>query len=765
MSILPELSNTSAPAPNKTNAFWRIVPFLRWLLIPYFVIIVLCGFFVIAIAGYGLAHGSAESNAAFYALVFGVMLGAAVLPLSFLIRSQAIWARALQILSILVFAVVLFVFGKIMFYLFIEPAMWTAQFKAITAPISIESVAETPLILDSKTIGLTVTANVKLPKPVALDRYGAVVLDSLSSLQLSASALKGGNRMAPFADGLPTTVLFNGQPIDDLAGMKAYRALSYGVMPDGKTALPAGVYQVSQTFWLTGLRRPDLNDFSDPKPTPCKIEAHDQNPAYIKQYEQHLKDTNNAPLAVSIGGRLSLRDRNGYRYFGRTAPIKYRYNHAEWTKTLAALPLQTCKALDGAKQAKEAAKAAIKKVEDDKTGYDDGHLFYKENPLYTEACAGNSDAINKRMQTETLIDGIWVPRFPLSDIMRECTIQKPQIDIFKQLAPSLYKRSKLGLANGENEYCDVLKELHSYRNVPFLSALADLKLPLDCSEKDQSKELWRQAIGPLAMGTQHSGYSDERQKLIVAAANRDDSLAWLKLLTDNHINICKPEMLGVNVTGDANVKVEGKTLLDYLVRHEKPEVIAAVLDAGCDPQRQTKLNNSTDILNYDDTLPASVWWTFRRHRIESDTKTSALQPTNAALIAKLDRKLTPNVAALMGSADYASIFTANRRIIEDSDIDLLAALVKAGLKLDYANARGNGFFYPAYGNDWRPAEAKRYFAMLDKLNDAQLKQLINPITSAGKPGEPMHGLKKPEFESEAKPFRDYVCQRKVMACD
>ena len=90
MSILPESSNTSAAAPNKTNALWRIVPFLRWLLIPYFIIIVLCGFFVIAIAGYGLAHGSTVSNAAFLALVFGVMLGAGALPLSFFINSQTI---------------------------------------------------------------------------------------------------------------------------------------------------------------------------------------------------------------------------------------------------------------------------------------------------------------------------------------------------------------------------------------------------------------------------------------------------------------------------------------------------------------------------------------------------------------------------------------------------------------------------------------------------------------------------------------------------
>ena len=567
--------------------------------------------------------------------------------------------------------------------------------------------------------------------------------------------------MAPFTDGLTATVSFNGKPIDDLAGMKAYLAQTYGRVPDGKTKLPAGLYQVSQNFWLSGLRRPDLHDFSDAKPTPCKIEAPDQNPAYIKQYEQHLNETNNTPLAVIIGGCLSLRDRNGYRYFGRTAPIKYRYNHAEWTKTLAALPLQTCKALDEAKQANETAKAVIQKAKDDKTGYDDGHLFYKENPLYTEACAGNMDAINKRMQTEEKIDGVWVPRFALSDIMRECTIQKPQIAIFKQLAPSLYTRSKLGLANGENEYCDVLSALHSYRNLPYLTALATLKLPLDCTQK----EMWRSGIGPLAMGTQHSGYSNERDGLVLAAANREDGPAWVQLLADNNIDICKPETLNDFSNSSTPIKRPGRTLLDIIVHHNNPAMIQAVLDAGCSPHSQVKMDNGSAIFNLDDTLSASVWWTFRRHRIESDVKTSPIDNSNPALIAKLDRELTPKIAELAGTPEFASIFVANRRILEDSDTDLLAALVKAGLKLDYANTRGSSWFYPANGNNWRPVEAKHYTAMLDKLSDAQLKRLINPITSAGKLGEPMYGLKKPEFDTQAKPFRDYVCKRKAMICD
>ena len=755
-------STTLTETLEKSNAFWRVVPKLRWLLLPYFFIVILCGFFSIVIAGYGLAHGSAASNAAFLGLVAGAILVAVIPPLSFLLKSQAVWVRILQTIGMLIFAITLFIFSKIMFYLFIEPAIWSQQFAAVTRPITIQNVVEAPILLNETPIGLLVTVNVQLPKDVALDRYGAVVLESLSSLVLSAPELKGNNRMAPFADGLTASVTFNGKPIDDLPGMKAYRAQTYGWVPDGKTKLPAGLYQVSQNFWLSGLRRPNLNDYSNANPTPCKIEAQDQNPAYIEQYEQHLKDTNNTPLAVSISGRLSLRDRNGYRYFGRTAPIKYRYNHAEWTKILAALPLQTCKALDEAKQAKEAVKAAIKKVEDDKTAYDDGHLFYKENPLYTEACAGNIDAINKRMQAEEKIDGVWVPRFALSDIMRECTIQKPQIAIFKQLAPSLYTRSKLGLANGENEYCDVLSALHSYRNLPYLTALAELKLPLDCTQK----EMWRTGIGPLAMGTQHSGYSNEREGLVLAAANREDGPAWVQLLADNNIDICKPETLTDFSNPKTPVKRPGRTLLDIIVHHNNPAMIQAVLDAGCSPHSQVKMDNGSAILNLDDTLPASVWWTFRRHRIESDDKTSPIDNSNPALIAKLDRALTPKIAELAGPPAFASIFVANRRILEDSDTDLLAALVKAGLKLDYANENGDGWFNPAYGNNWRPVEAKHYTAMLDKLSDAQLKRLINPvIASTGQPGKHMRGLDKPEPGMRANLFRDYLCARKVMSCD
>jgi hypothetical protein len=72
----------------------------------------------------------------------------------------------------------------------------------------------------------------------------------------------------------------------------------------------------------------------------------------------------------------------------------------------------------------------------------------------------------------------------------------------------------------------------------------------------------------------------------------------------------------------------------------------------------------------------------------------------------------------------------------------------------------------AYVNDWHPEKATRYFAMLDKLSDAQLKQLINPVISAnGKPIERMRTLDKPQYPNEQKPFGDYACKRNVIVCE
>jgi hypothetical protein len=685
------------------------------------------------------------------------------IPLSFLFRSQAAWARALQLLGMVVLGVVLFVFGKLVFYLYIEPALWTRQFKAVTDPISIDHVDEARLLINGTPIGLRITAHVNLPEAVALDRYGAVVLDSISRLYLSAPQLKGGNRTAPFSDGLRATILFNDKPIEELPGLKEFRALPYGVVPDGKTKLPAGIYQVSQTFWLHGLRRPDQNDYTDDNPTPCKIEAQDLSQTYGNDFEQHLQNTDNTPLSMNFGGRLSLRDRNGYRGFDRTAPLSYRYNHAEWKKRLDTLPLQSCRVIDQVRQRQETEKAATQKAKNDKLAYDNGSLFYKENPLYVEACAGNVEAINQRMLAENKIDNVWAPRYSLSDIMRECTIQKPQLNVFKQLAPSLFSRSKPGLANGEDEYCTVLKELHAFRKLPFLIALADLKLPLDCTEK----QIWRLGVGPLAEGTRHSGYSDEEDKLIVAANNRDDGPAWIKLLVDNKIDICKPQTLVIfSSSSDKPTTITGKTLLDKVVRHSNPDLIQTVLDAGCSPHNQVKLTNNTDILKLDDTLPASVWWMFRRHRTESDSATSPIVNANGTTLSKLDQQLKPKISELLGSADLASIFVANRRIVDDSDTGLLAALVQAGLPLDYAGSRHTSWFYPAYGNDWDSAKAARYFAMLDKLSDEQLRKLINPvIPAAAQSSDRMRTLDKPKYPEEQKPFRDYVCKRRVMVCD
>ncbi len=288
MTVQQKAVPPSTNRSNQPHAVWRVVPWLRWLLIPYFFVVGFCGLVSIAIMSYGLAHASSGSSASFLAMVTAAMLAAATPPLSFLLKSQASWVRALQALGMLVFAITMAVFAKLLFYSVIEPQLWSQHFAAVTKPIAIESVIEERIVINQTPIGLRVTANVRLPKDVALDRSGAVLLDALSSLQLSAPELKGGNRSAPFGERLSTSVTFEGKPINDLLGMKAYREKGYGWVPDGKTTLPAGLYQVSQHFWLSGLRRSDKDDYSDPNPVPCKIDLQEANPNYFKAEEQPM---------------------------------------------------------------------------------------------------------------------------------------------------------------------------------------------------------------------------------------------------------------------------------------------------------------------------------------------------------------------------------------------------------------------------------------------------------------------------------------------
>ena len=220
----------------------------------------MAGVFTIALAGYGLAHGSTESNNAFFLSVAGIFVAATVPALAVLSNSRAIWVRALQLIALAVMAVGLYWFGTLMFHMVIEPNMWSSRYAAVTKPLQIESVSEALYLLvpcDANTqAGIILTVNLKLPEIVSVDRFGRSVLKSMNGFSILRATAKNSSRTSLFKNSRnPVVTTYNSKPLTDLPSMAAYKKLAYNAVLGGSLQLPAGVYMVKQIFWRSGLRQ------------------------------------------------------------------------------------------------------------------------------------------------------------------------------------------------------------------------------------------------------------------------------------------------------------------------------------------------------------------------------------------------------------------------------------------------------------------------------------------------------------------------------
>ncbi len=750
---------SSVKNPQPPHPFWRVVVWARWLLIPYFLAIVVAGSVTVVIAGYGLAHGSAASNATFLLSVGGMILAACVPAASLLSNSRAIWVRVLQIIALVVMVIGLYWFAKMMMYSVIEPSMLSSKHAAVTKLLEIESVLEAPYLLvpgDAATqAGITVTVNIKLPKPVAVDQVGRSLLESLRSVAILRAQAKDSSRASPFEDMRQATATFAGRPLADLPGMKEYAALAYDAVPDSSMKLPAGIYTVTQIFWLNGLRQavPDLPATNAANSLPCaKVYAADDK--QLPYLEGQLKNNIDAPLVVHWGERMSLGGRRGYRYFSREASLKYRYDHAAWQAQLATLPIQSCQVFDDLKAAREAAVKAAQVIRD----YDRGTIPMGENPLHQEACAGDVDKITARIGAEKPVNGPWLPRFALSGIISECSVKKPQIEMFKLLMPALKTRMDAGYeADG---YCTVLRNLHEYRKLPYLKFMAGSGMALDC----ENKNLWRMGLRPLPEGGINNYDVSTSDKLLRDGLVRADFAEWLRFLIAQKIDVCAAPMQKYSYDMPP---AKGVTLLREIIPHAPLPAIEILLDAGCNS------NETVDavLAQYSDDnalLPASVWWLFRRYRLDGEEATSPVDAQNKALLAKLDKQLAPTIDALeapfTGTQKFPRnvLLVAQRRITEHRNPNLIAAFANAGARMDTATTNGHSWYIPSLGTRWEEHNSPA----LNKLSNAQLKQLINPkIIGTDEPGKPQMALEKPTINGVTAPMRTLVCERGVMRCD
>lgn len=329
---------------NQPDRFENLLKKLRWLLILY---IPAMGFAVLMGLVYGL-YGLAHSGGGSLQYVIMLGLGALVFglsPLTLLSRKRSSGMRAIQGLGMMILCIGTVIFSRLLSYLFIEPEIWAFEFRSVVKSVAIERVAEAPY-LDPVTgvtpIGLLVTTDIRLHNDILLDRNGKVVLSALEDSPQIRRQDQNTKFTVPMEARERAKVTFNGKPLRELPGLKDLVSHSER---DSNVTLPAGLYQVSQVFLGYGVQRVDRTGSGDLAKTKlCKVDLSE--PEFADFFEKNIAPVSGAPLAIEVGGRLSLGDRRGYRYFDRKADIKYRYQHAQWKQVLAQLPFELCSAAE-----------------------------------------------------------------------------------------------------------------------------------------------------------------------------------------------------------------------------------------------------------------------------------------------------------------------------------------------------------------------------------------------------------------------------------
>ena len=758
---------------NNIDNFSKIIRTLRWSLVLYYPGLLVLAATALAGVGYGLAHASDQASAK----VLGILaLGFIVLgvpPLALSSNSKTPLMRFLQIVAILEMIPVFCMAAYAAFLGIIQPQLWKAEFKYKTYGIEIIKVNETPYVrpdlgTDNTALGIIMSADVRLPEGLTLDRNGEAVLQGLSqSLYPYAPKSVDKDQSSPLTSIGNAVIRYQGRPIGELPVLANRNSTSKE--DQAKFKLPAGVYQVTRVLLLPGLSSITTSEAaSNPEGIVCKVNQFLSNKPYQRQQEAHLAQLTNSPLSLHFGATLSLAYRMGSVSISRTADLQYRYQHRSWMSTYQAINLQNCDQGAAIEEQRKAELEQQQKRESDQQAYLRGDISSSSGPLYKEACAGDQEAIHQRMIAEKPQDAPWMPQMPLYRVLIDCTIKTPRLAVFKQLAPAAYLQANTSLKrstqqDNQDDLCRLISNLHQKRKLDFLEALVSIKLPIDC----EGKQVWRKGIIP-DMTADNRLSNDNEEHRLKAAISRDDNVRWVNTLIKARINLCPPQIV------DPKAKYPQYTppLLTIITPHFSPELIAAVINSGCDPRLGAAPKLTQDrgyTLPLRDTISPSIMWLLRRHRTEHDALTSPISNTNVSTLTKLDRQMQVSAKELNGPIydSYGSVFYNLRARILNSHPRLLVSLLNAGAKPNAGLPLGETWFGPFYdqhidGNNDKHAPA---IALLDALTQEQLKQVLNQAPlRIDRVAEKLTALRKPLNKYYASPLRDYVCRRGALTC-
>jgi hypothetical protein len=716
------------------------VTVLRWLSVPYLIGVAFLALGTVVVAGYGLAHASEGAVSQYLLMVLGGAAALVVPIASIWLNSRSLWVRALQGVAALVMSVGFFYIGKMLWYVAIEPQIWASQFQHYTQGISTKLRAEKPVLLGDVQMGVETTVEVTLPKAVPLNRNGYSVFELLRSSYMTVP----GNTGLVFSNSvhLDQTTTFAGQPIARLPGIEKMQQSSLDFSRAGYNAdfgeLPQGVYTITSQHFFNGIAQHRGVDTQDAQgrsvaaqPALCKqgFKADYQKAVLLEMAKAQGK-----PVSVVLSTRISLGDRRGYRGFSTSAGLAFRYDHAQWMQHYEQLQLPECETLELQKKQQE---EQVRKAQEVKL-YKTGGLYYADNPLYKEACAGDLAAMQARYAAEKDNQGHWKTTFNLSGTVQECSINKRSLAVFALLMPALIQRYH---DDTETEgYCNVVRGLHQSRDVELLTSVDALGGTLACPSRND----WMLGVAPRPLGYNNYDINVE-QDLLRLNSLRPDTVQWLNLLKKNGTNLCEQP-------------ANRPSMLNIAARWYAPQAVEFLLSAGCNPGDTLPATAADKFGGAGHRFSASLWWAVRRYSSADSTSAYGQLDNQDARVAKLSRSMPISAQELNQSVNDITGETTLHTL--PMSPMLLQQVVKAGARLDLVSNRGDSWL-PVNGNN--VSLSSEYLAVLQSLPTEQLKKLAATVTVSGK-SMPLKALQTPGESYYSNNFRDLMCKRKIIVC-
>jgi hypothetical protein len=354
--------------PPANGTVGRLRKYLRWVIIPYLLVLALGALITIVGASYGLAHASGKDASIFLLKVLGVVAVLALPALTLLLKKTSPAIVALQAISLGL--VIVPVVGFVLVQAFessVRPRSNEAALRTASIGITARVAQEKPLMLGETQIGAEIDLAVTLPHDVPLPYPTSPIAAALenSTIWFYAVAPDGNSHLPLFfgrqSSQIKPTRMDDGRPLKELPAIRdaldTLGKLKHS--PRSIGVLPKGTYTMHGQAWFPGLRESRYLGIENPGSL-CRMADKD----WLFSKAAKVVPETAVPLKAAVHESISARgpsQRGPYMGTGFSALLETKFDITAWKETLGKLPIPSCEEADAAfKASKERAEAERK---------------------------------------------------------------------------------------------------------------------------------------------------------------------------------------------------------------------------------------------------------------------------------------------------------------------------------------------------------------------------------------------------------------------